>query len=138
MNPLNITAVCGWAIPPTWFELLIQNHFIQAKTQVLYPKNPFDSDEAKKLLSNHSSDLILGYSLGSLWLLHHRRFLISYKMKALLAPIFGFSKESGLGGKIPESKLKQMIDWQPKYNKLDFIIKTAIDWEIKLNSENIS
>ena len=35
-------------------------------------------------------------------------------------------------------KIKQMIDWQPKYNKLDFIIRTAIDWEIKLNSENIS
>ena len=30
------------------------------------------------------------------------------------------------------SKLKRMIDWTPKYNKLDFIIKTAIDWELKL------
>ena len=36
------------------------------------------------------------------------------------------------------SKLKQMIDWTPKYNKLDFIIKTAIDWEIKLQNEQIS
>jgi UDP-glucose 4-epimerase len=36
------------------------------------------------------------------------------------------------------SKLKQMIDWTPKYNKLDFIIKTAIDWELKLQNEQIS
>jgi len=36
------------------------------------------------------------------------------------------------------SKLKRMIDWTPKYNKLDFIIKTAIDWEIKLQNEKIS
>ena len=34
-------------------------------------------------------------------------------------------------------KLKQMIDWTPKYNKLDFIIKTAIDWELKLQNEQI-
>ena len=33
------------------------------------------------------------------------------------------------------SKLKQMIDWKPKYNKLDFIIKTSIDWELKLKNE---
>ncbi len=35
-------------------------------------------------------------------------------------------------------KLKQMIDWTPKYNKLDFIIKTAIDWELKLQNEQIT
>jgi len=35
-------------------------------------------------------------------------------------------------------KLKRMIDWKPKYNKLDFIIKTAIDWELKLQNEEIS
>ena len=32
-------------------------------------------------------------------------------------------------------KLKQMIDWTPKYNKLHFIIKTAIEWELKLQNE---
>ena len=35
-------------------------------------------------------------------------------------------------------KLKRKIDWTPKYNKLDFIIKTAIDWELKLQNEKIS
>ena len=36
------------------------------------------------------------------------------------------------------SKIKQMIDWKPKYNKLDFIVKTSIDWELKLKNEKIS
>lgn len=33
------------------------------------------------------------------------------------------------------SKIKQMIDWSPKYNDLEFIIKSAIDWEKKLNGK---
>ena len=32
-------------------------------------------------------------------------------------------------------KIKREIDWRPKYNKLDFIIKTAIDWERKIKNE---
>ena len=35
------------------------------------------------------------------------------------------------------SKLNQMIDWQPKYNKLELIIKTAINWEKKLKNAKI-
>ena len=35
------------------------------------------------------------------------------------------------------SKFTRMIDWTPKYNKLDYIIKTAIDWELKLLNEEI-
>ena len=35
------------------------------------------------------------------------------------------------------NKLKQMIDWKPKYNKLDLIIRSSIDWELKLKNEQI-
>ena len=31
-----------------------------------------------------------------------------------------------------------MIDWNPKYNKLEYIIQTGIDWELKLKNEKIS
>ncbi len=34
------------------------------------------------------------------------------------------------------SKLYKLIDWKPKFNNLDFIIKTAIDWEAKINDKN--
>ena len=33
------------------------------------------------------------------------------------------------------SKLKKIINWTPKYNNLEFIIKTAIDWETKISNE---
>ncbi len=35
------------------------------------------------------------------------------------------------------TKLKQIIDWTPKYNNLNFILKTAIQWERKLKNEKI-
>tara|TARA_Y100001970_G_C14205817_1_gene843898 strand:- start:858 stop:1841 length:984 start_codon:yes stop_codon:yes gene_type:complete len=34
-------------------------------------------------------------------------------------------------------KLNQTIHWQPKYNNLNLIIKTAIDWEKKINETNL-
>ena len=33
------------------------------------------------------------------------------------------------------TKLKKLINWEPKYNDLSFIIQTAIDWEKKLQNE---
>ena len=35
-------------------------------------------------------------------------------------------------------KIKEMIKWKPKYNKLDYIIKTSINWEHKLKNEDFS
>ena len=35
------------------------------------------------------------------------------------------------------SKLHKYIKWKPKYNKLNFIIKSSIDWEKKLNEKNL-
>ena len=35
------------------------------------------------------------------------------------------------------TKLKQHIDWMPKYNNLNFILNTAIKWELKLKNEKI-
>ena len=33
-------------------------------------------------------------------------------------------------------KLKNLINWKPKYNNLNVILKTAIDWEKKINEKN--
>ena len=35
------------------------------------------------------------------------------------------------------TKLKQNIDWVPKYNNLNFILNTAIKWELKLKNEKV-
>ena len=34
------------------------------------------------------------------------------------------------------SKLKNLLNWKPKFNNLKFIIKTAIDWERKIYNKN--
>ncbi len=36
------------------------------------------------------------------------------------------------------SKINKMINWTPKYNNLDYIIKTSIEWEEKLKNEKFS
>ena len=35
------------------------------------------------------------------------------------------------------SKLNNLINWKPKYNNLNVILKTAIDWEKKINEKNL-
>ena len=32
------------------------------------------------------------------------------------------------------SKLKRLINWKPRYNNLEFMLKSAIKWEKKINS----
>jgi UDP-glucose 4-epimerase len=34
-------------------------------------------------------------------------------------------------------RLKQMLDWQPQYDDLDFIVRTALAWERKLGSKRM-
>jgi len=31
------------------------------------------------------------------------------------------------------SKLKKILKWKPKYNKLDEMVKSSLDWEKKIN-----
>jgi len=74
-EPQSITAISGWALPPQWFEEQIQQVFPGKPVKGIYPLHPGDSREAKHLLQNISSDLIIGYSLGSLWLAKYQNFL---------------------------------------------------------------
>ena len=34
-------------------------------------------------------------------------------------------------------KIHKFINWKPKYNNLSTIIKSSIDWEKKINEENL-
>jgi hypothetical protein len=106
---LKITAVSGWAIATEWFHDRIAHSFPHARIKVIYPRYPGSPDEAKELLSGQTSDLYIGYSLGSLWLLHHRLYLPQSATKALLAPILAFTKEHDLGGKTTITQLKYLV-----------------------------
>jgi len=109
MEIKNITAICGWALPPNWFGEQIQLVFPNSRVKTLYPANPFCSESAKKALNDNPADLYIGYSLGSLWLFMHRQYLPSSALKAALAPILSFTHEGERGGKTPKTKLKYFL-----------------------------
>lgn len=108
-EPMKITAVCGWAIASEWFRERIALSFPQAEIAAIYPHYPDNADEAIELLTSRPSQLYIGYSLGSLWLMHHKKFLPPEATKALLAPILAFTSESNMGGKTSVTQLKYFI-----------------------------
>ncbi|MGP0564828.1 MULTISPECIES: hypothetical protein [unclassified Nitrospina] len=105
-NGLTITLICGWAIPQDWLKNLAQPFCPEATVRCVYPKDPFDAEEAMRALQTPAPDIVIGYSLGSLWLLHHREHLPEAAVKILMAPILAFRQEAGLGGKIPSGQLE--------------------------------
>jgi len=102
---LNITAICGWALPEEWFRKLVAGYFPNATVRACYPMKPDNDQEATSLLAD-DADWLIGYSLGSLWLLHHKNKIKPQTRIALLAPILAFTAEQGAGGKTPLAKLK--------------------------------
>ena len=102
---MKITAICGWALSEEWFGQLVKSYFPQAEIQAHYPKNPESGQEAVQVF--HSKpDWIIGYSLGSLWLLVHKKIIPAQTRIALMAPILAFPAERSLGGKTPLAKLR--------------------------------
>lgn len=106
---MTITAICGWAIAPEWFHERIARSFPNAQIKAIYPHYPDNPDEARELLASNPSDIYIGYSLGSLWLLRHRENLPQTAIKALLAPILAFTKEQNMGGKTSIVQIKYFI-----------------------------
>lgn len=106
---LTITAIPGWAIPITWYADQIKQAFPNSVVQVVYPGNPEEEEEAKYILNGTPSQLYIGYSLGSLWLLKYQTYLPGNCHKAILAPILAFLNKYDLGGKTSETQLKYLI-----------------------------
>ena len=102
---MKITAVCGWALPEEWFGLLVNNHFTEADVRTHYPAYPESKEDAVRVFDS-KPDWIIGYSLGSLWLLKHKSMIPPQTKIILMAPILGFPAEKNLGGKTPLGKLK--------------------------------
>ena len=106
---ITITAISGWAIPETWFAEQLKFAFPNSKLKIIYPENPASREEAKNILRLFPSQLYIGYSLGSLWLLKYQNFLPKNCKKAIIAPILAFLDKGNLGGKTSESQLKYII-----------------------------
>lgn len=102
---MNITAICGWALPEDWFRQLVESYFPGAKVRACHPENPESDEEATAILETQA-DWVIGYSMGSLWLLYHKNKIPRRTNVALLAPILAFTGEKNLGGKTPLGQLK--------------------------------
>ncbi len=102
---IKITAICGWALSEEWFCQLVKSYFPNAEVQAYYPKNPESKEEAAEVFHSQP-DWVIGYSLGSLWLLTHKSEIPLQTKIILMAPILAFPAEKNLGGKTPLGKLK--------------------------------
>ncbi len=105
----KITAICGWAVPSDWFEETVQSFFPKFTVKAVYPNAPRDSNEAKKIFYETASDIYIGYSMGSLWLLHHREWIPDKAIKAIIAPILSFVREDKRGGKTSSVQLLYLL-----------------------------
>ena len=106
---ITITAISGWAIPETWFAEQLKFAFPNSQLKIIYPENPASREEAENILRLFPSQLYIGYSLGSLWLLKYQSFLPQNCRKAIISPILAFLDQGNLGGKTSESNLKYLI-----------------------------
>ena len=106
---LTITAISGWAVPENWFGDQIKIAFPESDIKIIYPQNPENAQEAKRIITNYPSQIYIGYSLGSLWLLKYQRYLPQNCYKTIIAPILAFLDAADLGGKTSESQLNYLI-----------------------------
>ena len=108
---LTITAISGWAVPESWFAEQVKSSFPNSDIKIIYPENPGSAEEAKIILNQFQSQIYIGYSLGSLWLLKYQQFLPKNCKKAIIAPILAFLNKKNLGGKTSESQLKSLMNF---------------------------
>jgi hypothetical protein len=87
----------------------VRSFFPKCEVKAVYPNSPRSSKEAKKIFQETASDLYIGYSMGSLWLLHHRGLIPKSAIKALIAPILSFVKEDKRGGKTASVQLLYLL-----------------------------
>lgn len=106
---LTITAISGWAIPEIWYAEQVKKAFPNSDLKIVYPEYPENREEAKNILGEFQSQLYIGYSLGSLWLLKYQCYLPKTCQKAIIAPILSFLNKNNLGGKTSGSQLKYLI-----------------------------
>jgi hypothetical protein len=92
--------ISGWAVPPDWFA---------AQARLCWPAgehNAVAPHQAVTALATGGFDALGAYSLGTLWLLRHASLIPKNTPVFLLAPIFAFPTEAGLGGRIPRAQLR--------------------------------
>ena len=104
---MKIGWLMGWAVPEAWFAPLARQALPEAD-HVFVAAEP----DALGLLEKAGPfDWVAGYSLGSLLLLREAARASRLGRVALLAPIFAFSREAKLGGRVAQAQVRQISRW---------------------------
>lgn len=103
---MRIAWMLGWAAPEAWFAPIARAELPGADHVFILPT----AEAMDHLAAAGACDWIVGYSLGSLLLLEEADRLAGRKV-ALLAPIFAFPREEGLGGRISRTQVRQLARW---------------------------
>jgi hypothetical protein len=122
---VKIAWVMGWAAPESWFARLAREA-VPAAEHRFFPAGPTALDD---LAAAGPFDWTVGYSLGTLLLLGAADRLAGRKV-ALLAPIFAFAREEGLGGRIARTQVLTLSRWlrhEPLAAVADFYERAYLD-----------
>ena len=92
---------------------------------------------AKDLIKNEKSNIFnCGYGKGFsvIQVINHFNKILKYKLPTKIGPRRPFDSSHVVAD---SNKFKKYFKWKPKYNNLNYIIKSAIKWEKKLNKLKI-
>jgi len=104
---MKIGWLMGWAVPEAWFMPLARQALPDAD-HVFVAAEP---DALLRLEEAGPFDWVVGYSLGSLLLLREAARANRLGRVALLAPIFAFTREAELGGRVAQTQVRQVSRW---------------------------
>ncbi len=103
---MRIGWILGWAAPEAWFAPIARATLPKADHVFV----PATADAVGTLETSGLFDWTVGYSLGSLLLLSRASSLPQGRV-ALLAPMFAFASEEGLGGRVSRTQVRRLARW---------------------------
>jgi hypothetical protein len=122
---MKLACILGWAIPERWFAPYIHRAFPSAQCEFL-PAAAATSER----LADVSADLLIGYSLGAQLVLGAADRMRARPPIGLLAPIFAFPAERGLGGRVSRTQVGYLARWlrrDPAAALQDFYHRAGLD-----------
>lgn len=105
---MKMAWMLGWAVPTTGFAVEARKHFPTAH-HTFFAATPEAID---RLAVAGPWDVITGYSLGTHLILREAGRVAALAPRVgLLAPIFGFTQDLGLGGRIARPQVRALSRW---------------------------
>jgi hypothetical protein len=103
---MRVAWILGWAVPETWFAPLACAAWPQAEHR-FFAASP---NWLAQVCAEGPWDVIAGYSLGTLLMLKEAGAVSRLAPRAVLfAPIFAFTQEQALGGRLPLTRVKLIV-----------------------------